>query len=253
MARKRDAHPDTLDELASLADRAREWIEANPLKLLALLGAVLLAAAVASAVVVHQSRQREAAARALAEAEAEFRVAMGGEPDATEVPEPANPETARRAREAYLARLEEILAEHGGAAGAVAALRAGDVAEELGDRERALALFEQGRDRAPRGSPLRALLEERRAVLLEDLGRLEEASRAHEAAAEVEAFPLRYRALADAARTALKAGDPERARTLYERVRNEAPDLELPPHVREPLEELLVAGASPPEPGAGAP
>ena len=64
---------------------------------------------------------------------------------------------------------------------------------------------------------------------------------AHEAASAIEAHPLRYWALADAARCYAQAGETGRAKALADRLELEAPTLNLPPHVRTKLRELRLA------------
>jgi len=71
-----------------------------------------------------------------------------------------------------------------------------------------------------------------------------EAARAHEAAASVTSFPPRYLSMADAARGYARAGETATALSLYQRLQAEAPDVELPAHVRARLRELAYAGSA---------
>ena len=59
-----------------------------------------------------------------------------------------------------------------------------------------------------------------------------------------EEFPLRFWALADAARCFARAGEPVTALALLERVENEAPEMKLPAHLRALLRELRAVSAS---------
>jgi tetratricopeptide (TPR) repeat protein len=115
------------------------------------------------------------------------------------------------------------------------------VARDAGEPERALEILEAGLARGVSGDALRGLTLQRVAQGLEDLGRWEEAAGRHEEAAAIGAFPLRHWALADAARCAAQAGNPDRALTLYERVEAEAPDLRLPDHQRAEIRELRAS------------
>ena len=88
---------------------------------------------------------------------------------------------------------------------------------------------------------LRGLLLERIAQAYEDAGRWQEAATKHEEAAALEGFPLRHWARVGAARCFARAGQNERALELFERVEADAPDLNLPTHVRVRLRELRTA------------
>ncbi len=90
---------------------------------------------------------------------------------------------------------------------------------------------------------MRAMLHQRIARLHEERGDWTEAAAAHEAAGAVSEFPLRYWALAEAARCYAQAGQAERALALYERVALEAPDLALPDHLRAQFRELRAVAA----------
>jgi tetratricopeptide (TPR) repeat protein len=65
-----------------------------------------------------------------------------------------------------------------------------------------------------------------------------QAAQAHEQAGRTAGYPLRHWALVDAARCYAAAGEPERALALYEEVEREAPDLNLPDHLRAQFREL---------------
>ena len=93
-------------------------------------------------------------------------------------------------------------------------------------------------DQAPAASALRGLALERLARGREATGDFAGAAAAFEEASAIADFPLRYYALADAARTRMLAGERDRAAALAERLQNEAPDLRLPDHVKTRLDEL---------------
>ena len=169
----------------------------------------------------------------------DFVTAMGGKATDVEVPEPANPETARAVRTEYADKYLAVANEWGGSAtGALALVEAGQIFAKLGDTDRALETFQRAAVEAPAGSPIRGVVESRLGHLLEGKGDFEAAAKAHEAAAAIPDFPLRDDALADAARCWAEAGKPEQAMAIYQRLKSESPDLQLAPHVEARLEEL---------------
>jgi predicted negative regulator of RcsB-dependent stress response len=208
---------------------------------------LLLLAAAGWGLYEHATAQRATeASAALARLEAEYRLAMGAAPNDMEVPEPANPETARQVRQEHAQRLWEVAQDHSGTAAAVVAgLEAGNRLDEAGDPDAAFNAWEEARRQAPRGSVLRGLVAVRLARAYEQVGRFEEAAGAFEEASEIDDFPLRHYALADAARCYANAGDRGRATALAFRLDAEAPKLNLPEHVRARLQELRQG--TPPE------
>ena len=169
-----------------------------------------------------------------------FLQAMGAPPGAGSFTEPANAETARKAREEFAASFAKVAEAHPGTAGAVEAwLEAGNLREQLGQAGRGHRGVEAGGGgSAARRAPLRGLALERLATGYESKGAFAEAGAAHEEAAGIAAFPLRHYAMADAARCFAAAGERDRAVALADRVLSEAPDLQLPDHVRSRLDEL---------------
>ena len=83
---------------------------------------------------------------------------------------------------------------------------------------------------------------QRIAQIHEDAGSWVEAGEAHAAASEIEDYPLRFWAMADAARCFSLTNQTERALAFFSRVESEAPDLKLPSHVRVRLRELEAVG-----------
>jgi len=77
----------------------------------------------------------------------------------------------------------------------------------------------------------------------EDAGKWAEAADRHEAASKLTDYPLREWALADAARCRAMAGDAAAARTLYDRLDQEAPQLQLSDEQRSLRAELRAAAA----------
>lgn len=249
----KDAHPDTLAQLESLGDRLAHWVSANPLIVLGTAGAILLIAAGLGGARAWRASSANEASAALATIQREYVTAMGGESLGAEVPEPANPETARQVRTDFVERFARFAREHEGTpAQALAALEASRIYEALGAPEPARAIVQSAADALPEDSPMRGVVLQRVAALAEAAGDYEAAARAHLAAADTPGYPLRSEALADAARTWADAGRPDEALALYARLQVEAPDYRMPPYIQARLAELH-AGAQPAEGGAAAP
>lgn len=236
---RRQTHPDALEELNSRMDQLAHWAARNRMTVLGGLAAVLVAALGYGLYDSVATRRELEAATALAHLEARYRQAMGSEPDATLVEEPANAELAERVRREFGQSFRDLALEHEGTAAAVVAqLEAGNRSAELGDAEAAVAAFRAASEEAPEGSSLRGLMLVRLGRALEQQGRFGEAGEVFEEAGSIEAFPLRYQALGEAARNHANAGDEGAALALYHRIELEAPDVRLAEHVRSRLEEL---------------
>jgi tetratricopeptide (TPR) repeat protein len=236
---RKDQPADTLEELESIGERLAQWVGGNPVIVLSIAGAILLAAASYGGYRTWSHSQANSGSAALATVHGDFVAAMGGKPTDVDIPEPANPETAKAVRTEYADKYLAVAKEwSGSAAGALALVEAGQIFAKLGDTDRALETFQQAATEAPAGSPIRAVIESRVGHLLETKGDFEAAARAHEAAAAIPDFPLRDDALADAARCWAEAGKPDQALAIYQRLKASSPDLELAPHVEARLEEL---------------
>ncbi len=247
MAIKKAKHADTtdaLDELESWGDRAFEWLETNLKTILSVAGACLVVAAGYGLWEGKNTRNENAAAEALAKVRDGYLAAMGAAPGAVVVPDLANPAAAAEIRREYAERFRTAAEEHPGTVGgAMAQLEQGQLTAAAGDADAALAIWRAALAELPASSPLAGILNQRLAQALEDSGDWQGAAAAFAAAAANPAFPFRHWAMAEAARCYLQAGQPEQALTLYTQLRAEAPDMELPDHLRLQLRELEVAGA----------
>lgn len=239
MAQRRHDNPTaaTLEEIEHLGDRVVGWVGRNPRPVLAALAAILLVAGTWGGVAQYRRSRAAQATTALEDTRSAYLAAMGAAPTAGEVPEPANPETARRIRAEFARRFGGVAADHGGTPAApLALLEAGRLQLELGEREAALAAWRQA---AVTAEPaLRAFLWVRIAQAEEDAGRWAEAAEGHARAGDTAAYPLRYAALGDAARCWAEAGEREKAVALYKRIRAESPQTRLPEHLAARLREL---------------
>lgn len=241
MSRRDDSRKatETLEEIEGVLDRAAGWVAANPKPVLIVLGIVVGGAALVGGSQWWIERTKLWASGAVAEVTKEYFDAMGATPGAVTVPEPANPETARAAREEYAAKFVEVAEAHAGSTAAVDAwIEAGNLREQLDDAEGALAAWEKAAESAPSGSSVRALALARLAAGYEGADRWADAAEAWEQAGNIERYPLRHEALAFAARANVEAGETERAMALYDRIETDAPDFDLPPHLASQRDEL---------------
>jgi len=242
---------DTLDELASVGERLVQWVGANPVIVLGISGAILLGAASFGGYRAFAHAQAEKASTSLATLRSEFVAAMGGKVTDVEVPEPANPETAKNVRTEYTDKYLAVAKEWSGTpTAALSLLEAGELFAKLGNPDRALEVSIQASEQTAADSSIRAVIESRIAHLQEEKGDFEAAAKSYEAAAAVPGNPLHADALAQAARCSAEAGKTEQALALYQRLKSESPDLKLAPHIEARLEELEArAGASAPATG----
>ncbi len=233
---------DVLDDLNSYADHLREWVAKNPVPIIA--GGVLVLGIAAAIGVTRwwEERSHDMAAAAFATIDREYRAAMGATPGSIEVPEPANPETARSTRMDFATRLLAAADEHAGSGIARAArLEAADLFSRAGAEDRAAEALKSAMDGLPDSDPVRGLLLRRSAVTHESAGRWSEAAADYLAASEIERFPLRVWSKADAARCLAEAGDAARAAELARSLESDATASTLPPHLVQILSGLRAA------------
>jgi tetratricopeptide (TPR) repeat protein len=235
----KDAHPDTLAQLESLGDRLVHWVSANPALVLGTAAAILLVAAAIGGTRAWRASSANEASAQLAALERQYIEGMGGEATDLEAPEPANPETARQVRTDFVERFASFAREHEGTpAQALAALEASRIYEALEAPEKAREIVQEAVNALPADSPIRGVALRRIAGLAEAAGDFEAAALAHVAAADTPGYPLRFDALADAARCWAEAAKPDEALAIFARIQTEAPDYRLPPHVQARLAEL---------------
>lgn len=245
MAEKTKPHGEneTLVELETGLERVTAWIGDNRISVLAAIG-ILLAGVGAWEFARSRSESRELeASNALDETQSAYLAAMGAEPGAIDVPQLANPDAAKRIREAYVEKFRAVAQAHPGTLPAalawleVADLQTADPASDAALESLKAALAEQ-----PGNLRLAGLVHQRIAQVYEDRGQLAEAAAEHEAAGALTEFPLRWMALADAARCYAEAGDRTRALALLDRIESEAKEsYPLPVSLRGLQRELRAA------------
>ncbi|MGH7337913.1 MAG: hypothetical protein ACREI7_10060, partial [Myxococcota bacterium] len=217
-----------LGELESAADRLGDWLQTHiTVVTAAVVGLLVVTGLGAWRFSARDSAEREAST-ALAEVRADYLSAMGAQPGSIEVPELANPTAAAAIREEYEKRYAELAEEHEGTVAAtLAAIERAELLGAAGRGDEAIALLEQAVEKAPSRGAVRGVVIQRLAQRLEAAGRWADAADRHEAAANLDDYPLRHWALADAARCRAMAGDAAAARALYDRLDREAPDFPL--------------------------
>ncbi len=244
---KQDTADAVIEEFESIAERGAEWIGNHVILAASLVALSLgLVAAYAGYQSWHGNREAGASA-ALDRVQSEYLEAMGVGPGTLEPPELANPDAAKRIKQEFSGRFAAVASEHRGTVpGTLAALAQGNLIEEQTNGEAgspAIEIWTEALDTAPRNGRLQAILWERIAQSHEESSRWLEAAEAHEQAGRITSFPLRYRALADAACCYLEADQLEAARALSDRVADEAPSIRLPEHIRSQRRELVALGS----------
>jgi tetratricopeptide (TPR) repeat protein len=241
VARKsKSQQPDVIEDIEGIAERAAEWIRGHLLLTIGMIIAVLATAASLSALGAYRTREAETASDALDRATQDYLQAMGAELNALGVPELANPEAAEAIRTEFTAQFGAIAAEHAGTvAGALARLEEGNLSESGGDLDASIEIWREALQGLDPDSNLQAVFRLRMGQAYEEAERWVEAGESYEAAAEFDRFPLRYWAMADAARCYSEAGEIGRARDLALRLYSEGPpELSLPEYQLAMLREL---------------
>jgi tetratricopeptide (TPR) repeat protein len=229
-----------VQELDSVFERAAHWVGQRPQVALAAIVAILLAAALAGGLHSWRQSRAHAAEAAVAGVWDAYLAAMGASPGARDVPEPANPELARKTREEFATKLLDAAKKYdASAAAALGRLQAADLLEKNGDAAGAFAARELAAKSAPRSTGVAAIALSRYAVALEAKGDVAGAAKAFEQAAEIDT-PGRVLALADAARCYAQLGKRDEALRLFAEAEKLAAD-QIPEHVKQRLTELRAA------------
>jgi len=241
VARKsKSQQPHVIEDIEGIAERAAEWIREHLLLTLGMIIAVLATAASLSALGAYRTREAETASDALDRVTHDYLQAMGAGVGALGVPELANPDAAEAIRSEFVAQFGAIAAEHAGTvAGALARLEEGNLSESGGDLDGSIEIWRDALQGLDPDSNLQAIFQLRMGQAYEEAERWVEAGESYEAAGEFDRFPLRYWAMADAARCYSEAGELGRARELALRLHSEAPgELRLPEYQLAMLREL---------------
>ncbi len=239
MAAKSDGATETLAEIEGLAERGAAWVGENLILVGVLLVALLAGAAGVGVYISSLTQEAEAGSDALDKVRSEYLKAMGARPGDIEVPELANPTAAAEIRTEFREKFGQVAEEYPGTvAGVLARLEQGNLSEAGGEIESSIEIWRETLAGLSDNPKLEAIVYQRIAQAHEDVGQWIEAGEAHEAASAIKDHPLRYWAMADAARCYVAAGEDDRARTLAERLELEAPTLQLPGQLSSILREL---------------
>jgi tetratricopeptide (TPR) repeat protein len=250
-------HSDTEARPSGLDGRIQdllEWVTAHGREFVIGLG-VLAAAAVVLAIVWESARSRRAdALTEWAKIEAAFAAEMGSEPTATLVAEPANPEQAKAAREAALAKYEAFAQSHSGSdLAANALLRAAELEVDLGRLDAADARLQALVAQLDGDDPRKGVALRLRGYVLEELGRPDQAAEAYEAGGALESYPPRALLWLAAARTHMRLGANERALQALDEAVAAEPELASDAAIereRKILQAALARSAAPAPPPA---
>jgi len=233
---KKDAQSEAsraLEEIQSAADKMADWIQGHLAQVAAGVAGLLLLAGAVAYTENSREAQADAAAAELSAARDEYLRAMGAGPLSLDIPELANPSAAEPIREEFRDALAQITDNYPeSTAATLSRFEAGRLAQDAGNAENALEIYQAALDEGIENPALRGLAQQSVAQALEDLERWDEAADAHEAAARETGYPLHDWALADAARCRASSGDFQRAHVLYQRLAVEAPTLQLASHER---------------------
>lgn len=254
--KKRSDAPELIEEFEGAADRVANWVSEHAWLVGGGLVAVLLAVWGIQAVGEAGREEEAAASNALDAARSSYLLALGAAPGAFEIPELANPAAAEAIHEEYLEKFQALANDHPGTvAGTLARFESATLMDELGRSEQTAALWQEALAEAVGNPRLEGMLQQRIAAAHEDADAWSQAATAHEAAAAIADYPLRYWAMVDAGRCWLAAGEPERALGFFDQVETEAPELRLPDHIKVVVRELREASAAGSKPlaDAGAP
>jgi tetratricopeptide (TPR) repeat protein len=244
VAIRNNSHPpgELVQELDSIFDRGAHWVGQHPQLVLAGIGALLVAAAIAGGIHSMRESAEHSAEAEVAGAYDAYLAAMGAPAGARQAPEPANPEVGRRTRQEFAAKLLDAAKRHDDSAAAVLGrLQAAELLEQNGDAAGAFAARELAANSAPSDSGVSAIALSRYAVALEAKGELGAAAETFARAGEIQS-PGRVLALADAARCYAQAGDRKRALELFAQAEKLGAD-EIPVYVRQRLVELRASTA----------
>lgn len=243
-------HTDTDARPAGLDGRIQdlmEWIPEHRREALIALGALVACVAlVAAGSEISKSRRAKASAE-LAVIEAGFASEMGSDSSAALVAEPANPEQAKSAREAALAKFEAFAQAHGSSDLANdARLRSAELEVDLerldaADSRLAALIGELGD-----GDPRKAMALRLRGYVLEQLERPQEAAALYEAGGALESYPARALLWLAAARTHVRLGASESALGALDRAIEAEPELGSDPEIERMRREVQAAIAQSP-------
>jgi predicted negative regulator of RcsB-dependent stress response len=222
-------HGDTESRLMGFEARLQDgfaWANDHGREIVIGIAAFLLVGGVLAALFEWRSSRVAAAAAELAGIEARYTQAMGSTSGEAFVPEPANADQARKAREAALAELDAFVAAHGSSDGArIAGVRAAELEVDLGrlpEADQRLAALDP---QFAADDPRRAVALRLRGYVLDQRGEALAAAEVYESAARIESYPPRVLAWIEAGDAFARAAQPARAVAAYRQALASSPEV----------------------------
>jgi len=222
-------HGDTETRLMGFEARLQDgfaWANEHGREIMIGIAAFLLVGGALAGLSEWRSHSAEVAESELARIEARYTQAMGATSGEMFIPEPANAEQARKAREAALAELDAFIAEHGSSDSAlIAGIRAAELQVDLGqlaDADKRLAALDP---EFAADDPRRAVALRLRGYVLDQSGDPLAAAEVYESAARVESYPPRVLAWIEAGDCFARANQPARAVAAYRQALASSPEV----------------------------
>jgi predicted negative regulator of RcsB-dependent stress response len=249
-------HSDTEARLQGFEARLQDafaWANEHGREIMVGLGLTLLVGAIGAGVAEWRKRATAEAETELGRIEARFSTAMGASPGEYFVPEPANADQAKKAREDSLAELDEFIAKHSGTEiAAIAGVKAAELEVDLGRLDAADARLAKVAESLGAKDPRRSIALRLRGYTLDQKGDPLAAAEAYEAAAKVEAYPPRALVWISAGDAYARANAPERAISAYREALAASPELAEQEHVVQRIGIQQARLDSAPKPAAAA-
>jgi predicted negative regulator of RcsB-dependent stress response len=222
-------HSDTDARLEGFEARLQDaftWANDHGREIMIGLALAILLGAIAAGVYEWRRQGREAEETELARIETRFADAMGSNPDAYAIAEPANAEQAKKARDAALAEFDAFATRHAGTPlGAIAGIKAGELEVDLGQLDAAAARLAKVAESLDENDARRAVALRLRAYALDQKGETLAAGEAYEAGAKIESYLSRAMMWVSAGDCYARANQPDRAIAAYREAMTESPEL----------------------------
>jgi hypothetical protein len=226
-----------------------DWIGHNRRTLGIALGAIVALWVVVALMGELSDSRREEASAELAGIEAAYARDMGAQPGEALIPEPANADQARKAREAALEKLEAFAKAHSGTDLArTARLRSAELEVDLERLDAADARLSALSAELDDGDALKGVALRLRGYVLEELGRDAEAATVYETGGALASYPPRAMLWLAASRTHARLGASAQALAALDRAIAAEPDLVSDPAVERERKLLQAASAAAPAP-----
>jgi tetratricopeptide (TPR) repeat protein len=215
-----------LERFEARAQHVFDWIGAHPRQVLGGIGGAVLLGLLVTGIYEWNERRQDAAHEALAKVERRFAEEFAGDPRVAILPEPANADQARRAREDALAGFLAVADAHSGSRAAdFAQLRAAEMEVDLGQLDAAEQRLLDLDLQLGRSDSLRAVALRLSAYVHDLRGDYLEAGEAYLAGAEIDAYPDSPMLWLAAAQSFERGGAADRAVLAYQAVLANDPEL----------------------------